>query len=789
LEHPGVVPVYGLGQDADGRPCYAMRFIQGESMKEAIERFHAAERPGRDPGERRLALRQLLTSFVTVCKTMAYAHSRGVLHRDLKPANIMLGKYGETLVVDWGLARSFERDENARSLGEASLTPSLAGAAGETQVGQMVGTPAFVSPEQAAGLWDVVGPASDIFSLGATLYNLLTNQSPYDGSGVLEIIAQACAGEVIPPRRRKKDVPPALEAICLKAMAHKRTDRYATALELAADVEDWLADEPVTAHRESVAERLGRIGRRHRAAVVAGVAGLCAVVFLAAALGLARLWKQERTQRQTADAAKAEAEQAKGEAQQQRELAAQAKKAEEVQRQLAEERATYLRVANGVALLDQGDPFGALLWFAKALANENRGTEYEVMHRWRIGSVLAQCPRLSQIWRHEEAITYAEFSPDGRRVVTTSGDQTARVWDAASGLPVTPPLKHTAAVWHASFSPDGRRLITGSGEVDKPVGEALIWDVAGGSPVMPPIKHSLMVHRVAFSPNGRQFVTATGGDSNWWKILAKPGKARVWDARTGLPVTPPLKHDAWISHASFSPDGRRIVTSSGDGTARVWDAVSGLPITPPLKHDVLVTHATFSPDGRRVLTASWDQTARVWGATSGLPLTSGLKHKGPVHHATFSPDGRRVLAASSYGDATTYGEAQAWDSSSGQPLTPPLKHKGLILHVSFSSDGRRILTAGGDQFRSGEARVWDVVSGQPLTPPLKHFGQVKHASFSPDGRHVLTVSSDGTARLWEVATVVANKLRLTHRLGGPFTHRSARTAAAFSSLAGAKRVY
>jgi serine/threonine protein kinase len=276
LEHPGVVPVYGMGQDGEGRPCYAMRFIQGESLKDAIQRFHAAEKPGRDPGERRLALRQLLTSFVTVCKTMAYAHSRGVLHRDLKPANIMLGKYGETLVVDWGLARHFQRDETAHSLGEESLQPRPAGNEGETQLGQTVGTPAYCSPEQASGQWDVVGPASDIFSLGVVLYNLLTNHVPYRGPGVLEIIAQASTGEVIPPRQRHKDVPRSLEAICLKAMTRQPDQRYGTGLDLAADVEHWLADEPVQAYREPLPVRAGRWLRKHRP-LVAGLAAAAAV--------------------------------------------------------------------------------------------------------------------------------------------------------------------------------------------------------------------------------------------------------------------------------------------------------------------------------------------------------------------------------------------------------------------------------------------------------------------------------------------------------------------------------
>jgi serine/threonine protein kinase len=268
LEHPGIVPVHDSGRRDDGRPFYVMRLLRESSLKDAIAHYHRPEEAGVDPSWRSVAFRDLIRRVVDVCNAIGYAHSRGVIHRDLKPANVMLGPFGETLVVDWGLARFFERPDDAEqgaSIDNADDTPEV------TRTGAVLGTPRYMSPEQARGD-RVLGPACDVYGVGAILYSVLAGRAPFDGKHTATVLQQVRLGAIAPPRQVNPSVSSALSAVCLKAMALRLEDRYESARALADDLERWLAGEPVSAWPEPLVRRAKRWARRHRTAVVASIA-------------------------------------------------------------------------------------------------------------------------------------------------------------------------------------------------------------------------------------------------------------------------------------------------------------------------------------------------------------------------------------------------------------------------------------------------------------------------------------------------------------------------------------
>ena len=276
LEHPGVVPIHRIGQGTDGLPYYTMKLIKGDTLQDAIKAYH------RKPS--RAELLNLIRRLISVSKTIAFAHSKGVIHRDLKPANVMLGEHGETLVMDWGLAKPFNQGIEESYISFIHQTrqprPEL------TMVGAIVGTPAFMSPEQAMAEDNVVGPLSDVFSLGTVLYYLLAGQTAFSGRSTQEVLNKVRACTPPPPSRIKSNVPSGLEAICLKAMEKLPENRYQGASEFADDLCRWLDDEPIVAAKPTVWTKLRWWIMRHRTLAM----GLPSVLILSAILSCLGVW-------------------------------------------------------------------------------------------------------------------------------------------------------------------------------------------------------------------------------------------------------------------------------------------------------------------------------------------------------------------------------------------------------------------------------------------------------------------------------------------------------------------
>jgi WD40 repeat protein len=727
LHHPNIVQIYDIGESA-GCPFLALEYVAGESLVHYLR----GDPQGVFPAARLLE---------TLALAIHFAHEHGIVHRDLKPANILLqnlSRKSDGDDADGSGSHVLRGDARIPKITDFGLAKRIDQQANSTDTGEVVGTPSYMAPEQAAGRGQPVGPAADVYALGAILYELLTGRPPFKGATALDTLLQVIHEEPVRPASLRPKLPRDLETICLKCLKKEPHKRYASAKELAEDLHRFRRGVPIEARPVGLRERAWKWARR-RPMQAALLLGLVLVTVLGFA-GVTWQWREAAAARDQALAEKLEKEEQKDEAEQARTAAEKAQQHAADQRRQARNALYYSRIAESQLQWRVNDFQSAEQTLAECLPEaglvDRRGWEWYYLRG-------LYHTELFTLRHSAEGIgTAVDVRPDGRWIASIHGghapgemgrDAEVRVWDARTG-----DLVHawtvSGTLHRLVFSPDSKRIAFGGTD-----GVVLIRDSQTGEDLLRYQPHSDAVAGIAFSPDGKRVATA-GWD----------GVVQLWDVDNNAALHTCKGHVGRVYHLAFHPDGRRVASAGADATVRLWDSHKGETLQVYRGHKTAVYSVAFSPDGELLVSAGSNGNLKLWEIASGRVTQSLTGQAGAALSVGFSPDGRYLAYGS--GDTTV----RVWDIESGVEQITFRGHTAPVDSVRFTPDGQRLVSGSAGQ---AAVKVWDLTRHPEFATLARAAADIEALAFRDSRRRLISITAAGKVQVWDAASGVVEQER------------------------------